>query len=244
MSKIYHTVLKAFKNSRSMDILFYIFFFVAVVVSLTMSQSYLMYILPLVIGSIILKYLSYKDITVSKLFLFAALLLIISDVLSLQDFFNNFIWIAILTSTYLICLILILRKYLSSAKIKSLLSVSLIIGVLLVTYILYAVLELLINNISNHLFIYTVLVALCLFLYAITFAMIYISDKYTNGPVLLASGVFNIFQMTLSSINEFFFYNRAFTVVIVICHILSIYLFMKFIAEAKVASINDMDETF
>ena len=209
-----------------------------------MSQSYLMYILPLVIASVILKYLSYKDITVSKLFLFAALLLITSDVLSLQDFFNNFIWIAILTSTYLICLILILRKYLSSAKIKSLLSVSLIIGVLLVTYILYAVLELLINNISNHLFIYTVLVALCLFLYAITFAMIYISDKYTNGPVLLASGVFNIFQMTLSSINEFFFYNRAFTVVIVICHILSIYLFMKFIAEAKVASINDMDETF
>jgi len=244
MIKIYHTILKAFKNSRSMDILFFTFFFVAVVVSLTMDQSYLMYILPLVIGSIILKYLSYKDITVSKLFLFAALLLIISDVLSLQDFFNNFIWIAILTSTYLICLILILRKYLSSAKIKSLLSVSLIIGVLLVTYILYAVLELLINNISNHLFIYTVLVALCLFLYAITFAMIYISDKYTNGPVLLASGVFNIFQMTLSSINEFFFYNRAFTVVIVICHILSIYLFMKFIAEAKVASINDMDETF
>lgn len=244
MSKKFHNILKNIKKARGFDLLFFLSFFLSIIVSIMMDQSRLLFILPIVIGTIILKYLSYKNIVVSKLFILAALLLITSDILSLLNFFNNFIWISILTSSYLICLVIILRKYLSSAKIKSLFSASLIIGVLLVTYIIYAVLDLLINNISNLLFIYTVLVALCLFIYAITFAMVYISDKYTNGPVLLASGIFNIFQMTLSSINEFFFYNRTFTVVIVICHILSLYLFMKFIAEAKIARSNDMDENF
>lgn len=242
MSKIYHNTLKIIINSKGIDILFFITFMVTVVVSLTMDQSRLLFILPLVIITIVLKYLSYNTIKINKLFILSALLLIVSDILSLQNFINNFIWIALLTSSYLICLIVILKKYLTKAKMKSLFSLSLVIAILLVTYIIYAILDLLINNISNHLIIYTVLVALCLFVYAITFAMVYISDKYINGPVLLASGIFNIFQITLSSINEFFFYNRTFTVVIVICHILSVYLFMKFIAEAKVVDIIEIED--
>ncbi|TYB76668.1 hypothetical protein ES676_04805 [Bizionia saleffrena] len=244
MKKKCHKILKLIKEVKAIDIVFFIAFFASVLISLTMDQTRLVYILPLVIVIIILKYLSYKNITVNKLFIFAALLVLVSDILSLLNFFNHFTWIAILTASYLICLIIILIKYLSKSRLKSVMSLSVVLGMLLVTYIIFAVVDLLINNIPTHFVIYTVFVAFCLFIFSITFAMVYISDKYVNGPVLLASGIFNIFQMTLSSINEFFFYNRTFTAVIVICHILSLYLFMKFIAEAKVVEIEDVDEKY
>ncbi|WP_452226866.1 hypothetical protein [Lacinutrix cladophorae] len=64
--------------------------------------------------------------------------------------------------------------------------------------------------------------------------MIYIKDKYNNAIILLTSGIFTFFQVCLSSINELFLYNKTFTVLIVICNVMSFYLFMVFISENKV----------
>jgi hypothetical protein len=233
------------KKSNIFDILFFVVFFTAIIMSITLTvKKDMIYISPIVILAISVKYLSVTKKKADPFFLLALLAFLGLNILSFYSFNKYFNAISLLTSGYLILFTVILKKYLVKSRLKSFLSLSVIIGFFLVGYIIYAVVDLLIGQIPNSNLIYVFICALCLFIYAATFAMIYISDNYSNGTVLLASGVATIFNLGLSPINEYFLYNQTFTVLILICHYMSLYLFMRFISTTKVIDTKDVKRKY
>ena len=72
----------------------------------------------------------------------------------------------------------------------------------------------------------------------------YINDNYNNGTILLASGIFTFCQIVLVPINEFLIFSKTFTVLIIICHIMAIYLLMNFIAKTEVVKPEDIEKKF
>jgi len=216
------------------NILFIVSFLTSVVMSITMEKKDLIYICPIVILTILLKYISLTKRKADPLFILVLLAFFGINVLTFYSFKDFFISISLLTSGYLLLYTLILKKYLNKSKLKSILSLSVLIGVFLVGYVIYSVVDLLIGHVPDHKLFFVFLVAVCLFIYAITFAVIYINDNYANGPILLSSGVCTIFNLGMAPINEYFFYNKTFTVLLIICHFMSLYLFMIFISKTKV----------
>lgn len=237
-------VLNFLKNKSFLDVLFYLSFFASVMVSLFLDKKYLLYCLPVVIFIILLNYISLTKKKANLVFVFALFAVIVSDSLAFYCFEDCFMWITLLTSAYLVCSTILLLKYLDKRKLKSVVSIALLIGFLLVAYLLYAILELLMDYIPDHLVFFTFLCAFSLAVFLITITMVYLNDIYDNGVLLLISGIFYFFQFALSPINEFLFYNRTFTVLIIITHFLSIYLFMKFIAQTKVITSRDIKENY
>ncbi len=71
-------------------------------------------------------------------FFLTLIAIIISDILTFKDFDKLFSWITILTSIYLICSSLILRQYLNKSKLENILFLSVLIGLLLASYIIYS----------------------------------------------------------------------------------------------------------
>ncbi|QCE42909.1 hypothetical protein [Psychroserpens sp. NJDZ02] len=227
------------------DILFFVAFLTALVMSITLTvKKDLIYIAPIVIITLIIKYISITKKKADPLFLLALFAFLGLNFLSFYSFNKYFNIISLLTSGYLILFTLLLKKYLVKSKLKSFLSLSVIIGFFLVTYIIYSVVDLLMGHIPNNNMVFVIICALCLFIYAITFAIIYISDNYANGTILLTSGVATIFNLGLSPINEYFLYSQTFTVLILICHYMSLYLFMKFISETKVIKAKDVKPNY
>ena len=222
------------------NILFFVSFITAIVISITMEKKDLIYICPIVILTILLKYISLTKRKADPLFIIVILAFIGINILTFYSFKHFFVSIALLTAGYLLLYTLILKKYLNKSKLKSILSLSVLIGTLLVGYIIYAVVDLLIGHVPDQKLFFVFLVAVCLFIYAITFAVIYINDNYANGTILLTSGVCTIFNLGLAPINEYFLYNKTFTVLLIISHLLSLYLFMIFISKTKVSDGEDV----
>ncbi|MBU2938531.1 hypothetical protein KO494_03165 [Lacinutrix sp. C3R15] len=220
-------------KTKTLNFLFYLSFLASIIVSITFEKKQLLYTMPLLILILLFKYLSIKKKNANPLYVIALLAVFTSTILSLLSFKEYFIWITSLTSLYLILCSLTLRKYLDKGKFKSLLHGSVIIAVIFVLYLIFAVVELVINYVPNNTQFYIFLTAFCLFIFSLTFAIIYINDNYANGTILLASGIFSIFQIALSPINEFFLYTKTFTVLIIFCHIISIFLFIKFVTETN-----------
>lgn len=232
------------KQKSRFDFLFYICFLATVIVSITMDSRVLRYFMPTLVFTILLKYINRTRHKSKALFIVALLAIVLSDFLTFYDYDAYFMWITILTSTYLICSTLIIRKYLNKGKLKAVLFLSVFIGFLLASYILYSVLDLIINYLPEGMLLFVLFTALCLLCFVIICAMIYVNDNYDHATFLLGSVLFNMFHMGLSPINEFISYNPTFTVLIVISHILAIYLFMKFISETKVIKAEDVKEKF
>lgn len=226
------------------NVLFLISFVITVIVSATMEREYLIYACPVVIIILFLKYIDITKKKADPLFILALIALLCINFFSFYSFKDYFVLITLLTSSYLLLFTFILKKYLNKSKLKSVLSLSVILGFLLVGYVIFAVVELLIGHIPDYNLFYVFLCALCLFVYSITFAVIYINDNYENGTTLLASGVFSIFHIGLSPINEYYYFNETFTVLIIICHFLSIYLFISFITKAEIIDPKDAKEKY
>ncbi|WP_179319941.1 hypothetical protein [Winogradskyella helgolandensis] len=233
-----------FKKSAFIGSLFYLSFIATIVVSIYLDRTQLIYVLPIVILSIFFDYINITKKKANPLFIIALIAILASDVLSFYCFDTCFVWISTLTSVYLLCCTLSLKKYLQKGTLKSVLSFSVLVSTLLVSYILYAIVDLLIIFLPDNQLFFVFLCAFSLIIYIITLAIIYLHDNYHNSAILLASGIFTFFQITLIAINEFLYYDRTFTVLIVICHVMAIYLFMNFIAKTEVLNPADITEKF
>ncbi|AUC76524.1 hypothetical protein CW732_12930 [Olleya sp. Bg11-27] len=209
-----------------------------------MDSRVLRYFMPTLVFTILLKYVNRTRHQSKALFIVALSAIVLSDFLTFYDYHAYFMWITILTSTYLICCSFIIIKYLNKGKLKAMLYFSVFIGFLLATYIVYSVLDLIINYLPEGMLLFVLFAALCLLCFIIICSMIYVNDNYDNATLLLGSVIFNMFHMGLSPINEFISYNATFTVLIAIAHILAIYLFMKFISETKIIKAEDVKEKF
>jgi len=226
------------------DGIFYMSFLAALIVSICLERTQLIYVLPIVIFTIFLKYISLTKKRANPVFILALFAILISDILSFYSFETCFAWIAISVSVYMICCALSLNRYLHKGTLKSVLSFSVIISATLIFYITYAIVDMLMDFLDGFKLFFVFLIAASLITYTITIAIIYIRDNYHNGTILLASGIFTFFQITLIAINEFLYFDKTFTVLIVICHVMAIYLFMNFIAKTEVINPDDAPEKF
>lgn len=233
-----------FKITNVIDVILYVSFLAAIIVSIVFGKTKLIYVLPIVITSLLVKYIYLTKKKANPVFVCALLATLASDILSFYCFEDCFGAIATLTSIYLICCAFSLKKYLHAGKLRSLPSISVIISIVLISYILYSILKLLVNSIPNNHLFFVFLCALSLIVYTITFAIVYLNDNYKNSPILLASGLFTFFQVVLVSINEFLHFSRTFTVLIIICHMMAIYLFMYFIVKTKVIKPENIKKKF
>ncbi|WP_034229120.1 hypothetical protein [Aquimarina pacifica] len=62
---------------------------------------------------------------------------------------------------------------------------------------------------------------------------IYISDGYTGSIKLLIIAYLILFGIPLIAINELFYYDRIFTILITVTQILRYYIFTTFLIETK-----------
>ncbi|EPR70323.1 hypothetical protein ADIWIN_3679 [Winogradskyella psychrotolerans RS-3] len=244
MAKKREVSTRYFKKITIIDSIFYMSFFATIVVSICLERAQLVYVLPVVIFSIFFKYISLTKKRANPLFLIALLAILVSDVLSMYCFEACFVWVSIFASAYLICCALSLKKYLHKGKLKSVLSFSVIVSAILISYVIYAIVDLLMDFLPGIQLFFVLLSSVSLVIYTITVAIIYIRDAYHNSTLLLASSIFTFFQITLIAINEFLFYDKTFTVLAVSCHIMALYLFMNFIAKTEVVKPEDIKEKF
>ncbi|MGR7814274.1 hypothetical protein [Lacinutrix undariae] len=244
MIKDKFTALNCIQNLKFYQVIVYVTFMLSVLVSVFMDKKHLVYILPLGVLSIGLKHIMLCKEKFSIIYCLAIVVIAASDVLAFTGFKSHFIWISILTSLSLVLTSIVLLKYLNKPKFKSVISLSMIIAVLFVGYIIYAVLEALIDYIPGESIFYTFLCTFTLLVFLIIIGLIYINDRYTNGVNLLISGIFTLFQVALTPINELFYYNRTFTVLIVVCHLLSIYMIMIFVSKTKKIDPKNIKEKF
>ncbi|APY01050.1 hypothetical protein CLV86_0706 [Lacinutrix venerupis] len=236
--------LSILKKANIFDVLFFATFITCIVFSILKERAELIYISPIVVVTILLKYISLTKKNANVLFIITLLSQIIANYLSFYSFQDYFTVISSLTGFYLLLYCIILRKYLHKIDLKKLITLSVIIGCLLVGYVIYSVVSLIISYIPNHNIIYVLICATCLFIYVIIFARIFLNNNYENTGLIFASGIASLFSISLSPINEYFFYSKTFTVLILICHYLSIYLFMKFISETNAEDKKIIDKKY
>ena len=226
------------------DSIFYMSFLAVIVVSIFLEREHLLYVMPIVIFSILYKYITITKKKSNPFFVIALLAILISDVLSSYCFESCFVWVAIFASVYLICCALSLKKYLHKGKLKSVLSFSVIVSATLIFYVIYAIVDLLIGFLPGIQLFFVILCAVSLIIYTLTVAIIYIRDTYDKSTILLAYSIFTFFQITLIAVNEFLFYDKTFTVLAVSCHVMAMYLFMNFIAKTTIIKPEDIKEKF
>ncbi len=212
--------------------------------SITMEKEKLLYISPIVVVTILIKYISTVKKNANPLFIIVLLMLIVLNYLAIYSFEKYFAIITLITCAYLVLYSVILKKYIYKFHLKRIISLSVIIGCLLVGYIIYSVIDLILSYIPEFTTLYVLLCAACLFIYAAISATIYLNNNYNNTVIILASCIATIFNIAISPINEFYFYNRTFTVLILTSHFLSIYLFMKFISETNPEDKKDIDANY
>ncbi|WP_188464187.1 hypothetical protein [Bizionia arctica] len=212
-----------------------------------MDKRFLAIVMPIMLATLGLKhYLVCKKQSkaINYYFLIALLFIATSDVLGFLWFKETYSTVVGLTSAHLLLFSWILKPYIQTWKFKSVVSLSIVICILLFGYIIYAVLELLIDFIPKDQMLITFVCVFCLLVYMSMIALIYINDFYNNGVILLISGFLNFFQISLTPINELFHYNITFTVLIILCHGLSIYLFMNFISNTHPVDARDISEKY
>lgn len=229
------------------DFFDYIFFgllTLAIITSFLQGKDNLIYIMPLVTVSIILKYIVSKKKKSNIIFITALCSVVISDILISTSFKGNYLWINIMLISFLLCSILTLKKYLHAGKLKSFLSLSMLIGVGLVTYLLYITLEIIVQEVPNLQMFTSYLCAVSILIFLFTITIIYTNNNYSSGTMLLASGIFYLFQVVLTIINEFLHMSNSFTAIIILCHFLAIYLLTRFLINTKPINDEDIKEQF
>lgn len=226
------------------DLLFLLLLVVSVVIGIVAEMQDLIYTMPLVVLSIIGKYIYETKRKFKVLFLIALLCILVSDVLVFTSFKDYLLWISLLNTFFLICSALVLKPYVKYGKTRASMTISVFISIAFVVYILYTVFNLIITEVYGIEVYFAVLCELSMLLFLFPIGKIYLSDYYDTGTILLASGIFSLFQVALSIINEFLYFDSTFTVLIIICHSLSLYLLTKFLTNTKALKDEALRENY
>ncbi len=225
--------VRFFKKLTLFDIVLFFAFIASIFSCYILDKQQLIYVVPLSILLVIIKYISITKKNANPLYISGLLALIISNCFAFYGFMEYFIWVTLFNSIYLVCCSLLLKPYLFKSRLKSLISLSVLLAFLLVAYVIFIIVEVLISHIPNYLLYFAFINAMCFIIYSILFALIYINDHYKNGSILLGSGLFSIVQTTLTPINEFLYYNDTFTASIIFSQFLSVILLLVFITKTK-----------
>jgi len=217
------------KNIRLTDILFYFAFTAVIIIAVFFDRKYLAYGLPTMIVSIGGIYFE-RVVKINLWYVLSLISMIICDTLIYTDFVQNFSIICILTAIYFISCTLALRRYLLVKNIKrsTFLSIPILVSSGLVLYLIYAISQLLIDVVKEAV-PEVVFCLICSTSYILVSYLIYVQDMSKQGLKLVVVAFLCIFIVSLLPINELFYSSKIFTVFINIAHVLSLYLFMKYL---------------
>tara|TARA_Y100000815_G_scaffold150426_1_gene136270 strand:+ start:304 stop:882 length:579 start_codon:yes stop_codon:yes gene_type:complete len=191
-----------------------------------------------------MNYVYVKKSKTNLIYSIGLLALFTSDIFATLAFKDSFLKITILTTTYIVCSTLALKKYLKRGKLKSFLSITSFITIGLLTYIVYAILDLLVLVLPKNTLFFVFLSVLTLIVLLVTIGLIYFSNNYSSGTMLLASGIFFFVQVCLSVINEFLYNDKTFISLIIFCHTMAIYLLTRFLIYTKAIKTEDIKEWY
>ncbi|WP_091405902.1 hypothetical protein [Aquimarina amphilecti] len=122
-------------------------------------------------------------------------------------------------------------------------SVPILISSALVVYLIYSISQLLFDMVKDAI----PEVIVCLFsstMYILVAYLIYMQDTYKDGLKLIIVSCLCIFIVSLLPINELFYFNNIFTVLINIAHVLSLYIFMEFLLNTAPDKIINKSEKY
>ncbi|MDH7913877.1 hypothetical protein [Winogradskyella sp. SYSU M77433] len=200
--------------------------------------------MPTITLCILMNYVYVKKSKTNLIYSIGLLALFTSDIFATLAFKDSFLKITILTTTYIVCSTLALKKYLKRGKLKSFLSITSFITIGLLTYIVYAILDLLVLVLPKNTLFFVFLSVLTLIVLLVTIGLIYFSNNYRSGTMLLASGIFFFVQVCLSVINEFLYNDKTFISLIIFCHTMAIYLLTRFLIYTKAIKTEDIKEWY
>lgn len=223
---------------------FYIAFFIVICAAIFLDKWVLVYVKPLATLSLTILYLkSVKKIDV--LFPASMIVILVTDFFTYVDFLKYFNVIAILITTFYILCILLLRRFIikEDVKPKKIISAPLIISVVLIFYLIFSITQLTLPTISDSLG-YVMLIVLSMLAFSAFCFVIYVADRYEKSMYLFIAASCTLFVDALLAVNELYFYNRAFTVLINIAEILGIYFFAGFFIETKLKDDNHISKKY
>ncbi len=226
------------------DLLFFALLLASIIISILYEKKDLIYTMPTITLCILMNYVYVKKSKTNLIYSIGLLALFTSDIFATLAFKDSFLKITILTTTYIVCSTLALKKYLKRGKLKSFLSITSFITIGLLTYIVYAILDLLVLVLPKNTLFFVFLSVLTLIVLLVTIGLIYFSNNYSSGTMLLASGIFFFVQVCLSVINEFLYNDKTFISLIIFCHTMAIYLLTRFLIYTKAIKTEDIKEWY
>ncbi len=220
--------------------LFYTTGFLALLAVL-FTDNLVIYFKPPVIISLCLLYIvnaKHKNYLV----LFSLVLVLVCEVLFFYDYIGNFEMLHILLCAYYFLNIILLWKSLQIVKIrfKKVFTIQLVISMALIGYVLYAVAELIMPQISNHstvlttmIFFFAVFVMVCYYIYLN-------SKTVVSYSLMVAASCFLIVNI-ITALNRFYIYLEVFPVITTVIQILGQFFLIKFFMEQHKLSPNNED---
>ncbi len=212
---------------------FYIAFFIVVCVAVFLDKWLLIYTKPIVTLSLTIVYITYVE-KVNLLFPISMVLITAIDILTYIDFLFYFDIIAVLITVFYIVCVLQLRKFVAKEdiRIKKIISPPAIISIVLVFYLIYSITQLALPRVDNSIASVMLIIIGMLMFSAFSF-IIYVGDRYEKSIYLFIAASCTLFVDALLAVNELYYYNRVFTVLINIAEISGIYFFASFFIETK-----------
>lgn len=202
-------------------------------VAIFFDKKYLIYALPACIVSIgVLYWVNRKKN--NWWYIVGLGTILVCDIFIYTDFVTNFKIICLLTGVYFVTSSLALRKYVFIKRIKlvTFFSIPMIICSGLITYLVYAISDLIIDLLEEAIIEVTFCVFVSIIYVLITYA-IYMQEMYQYSIQLIVVSCLCIFIVSLLPINEVVYSHDIFTVLINIAHVFSLYFFMKFLVETS-----------
>ncbi len=221
------------KQKNITYLFFYISFFVVILVAAFFDKSWLVYFKPLIPISLIVLYIgSVKNI--NFVFPLCMLALIGANIFVSMDFVEYYNFIAFFISIHYLLCALLSRKFISEHDIRfsKLTSLPILISIVLIVYLTFAIAELALPRIRDSIALVAIVLTTMVLFVVISF-FVYLANRYEKVIFLFIAACCALFVNGLLGINELYYYNRVFTVLINIAEAMGVYFFTRFFIETK-----------
>ncbi len=220
--------------------LFYITSFLTLLVAV--FANYLMiYFKPPVILSLCVLYVvnaEHKNYFV----LFSLLLILVCEILFFHDYLGNFEILHILLATYYFLNITLLWKSLQIVKIqlKKVFTFQLVISMLLISYVLYAVAELILPQIIDHKTVLFILIFFFAFFIGVCYYIYLNSKTVVSYSLMIAASCFLITNI-ITALDGFYIHLEIFPIITTVLQIFGQFFLIKFFMEQHKLIPNNKD---
>jgi len=233
------------KGVKGTYLLFYLSFLIVVLVAVFCEMLHLVYVKPLVPISLGVIGLMYLQRSLRFYFTLSMLTIMVNDTLVYWDFGKYFNQVAITIIIFYFFCLLLLKNYISlkDINLKKFLSFPIMISVILIGYLTFEISVLVLPNLQDSIVAFF-LILIVLFFFVGTCFFIYIIDEFQGNFRLFITASCCLFVTALLLINNFYYYDRIFTVLINIAEVIGLYFFVNFFLYAKPIDSEHKEENY